>query len=268
MASEEKIMDFKLRSRARNVQYDAIKPGEYGDISGVVVRDRVDPWKDVQSNPVLEHILNLVMAWSSDRYREAEFISAKSEFDLLMGKTTYDEVSFHPRMEYFQNYFCFQRPVMDAETAQGRTPFEDLLENSDAVSKLDLPVLAAIKKLREYRHSIFVIDKMTPDGFRVKDLFADQEKVFVKKNWQGMLTGYAKNSVLQGFIFPSGEDWELSSGVIEHSSSVKRWIGKRVKESLKSRDHKPLNILSELARKHLNSTRWRHGDIVELYSRD
>ncbi|MFK7873203.1 MAG: hypothetical protein AB8C84_08540 [Oligoflexales bacterium] len=258
----------KFQPRAKHIQYDAIKPSEFGDISGVVCREKMDIWSKLKSDSSLEGLVDLIVSWGAQRYQETEFVRAKEEFDGLMGKSFYDEASYHARMAYFLDYCSFARPVADEYTAQGRTPLEDVLENAPIREHISDENIKKLKILREYRHSLFGVEKVQKEGIIVRDLLEDQEKLFLRKNWAGNIGGYSKGCVLQGFIFPIEGVWQMSNGVLEHPKVAHNWIVKKIKESKKLKDYRQMRILSEFARKHLNSGRWRHENVLELYKRD
>jgi len=202
----------------------------------------------------VDEFLESLISWSVARCGVDEFVRAKEEFYHLMGKVFYDDENYHHRMQYFLDYFLFERTPEDPRRGNTpMTPFEFYLKQHPEAL------------IGGFTHSLFRVHKLYPNAMLLKDLLAEQ-KFRIQKQEEEIFKGISKGDVFQGFIFHLREHSVLSRGLIFHPIQAHRLLQKSLKEEQKRSPWSPPKTLARFARQQLKHARLKHVDPKLVYS--
>jgi hypothetical protein len=161
-----------------------------------------------------------VLDWLASGYSTEQFAKVKNEYFELAGKVFSDDLCFDVRMDYFLEYFVYQRVLeMPIDGIEGLSPYELFarFKNNESVLKID-----------GFRHSIFEIEQVNHDKVHLKDLLLEENFV-IKYHPAATLLNMLKKELFQGFIFFSEGDSYLGKGLLFHPAEVRRLIKKEIK---------------------------------------
>ena len=206
-------------------------------------------------SPLLGHIDN-ILDWVTENYDRNEVAKAKEEFFWKTGKVFPDDELFCSRMDYFSNYFLFQRGFDSAtNVAPLVTPFQSYLQHGNG----------AQSPISGFRHSLYMIHKIACDHLGLTDFFTG-EKLHVTFAEAGTSQAFNKRDIFQGFLFVCGSRLFLGRGLVFHPSTTSSLLRKIIKNAKKNDDFDEVSILFHLARKQLKHFRHPNIPSKQLYT--
>ena len=202
--------------------------------------------------------IELIVDWATEKFGRQQLISAKEEFFWRTGKVFYDDEFFARRMDYFIDFFLFQRLLEGKHPDHsGYTPFEAWRrlygEERDAI------VTGA-------RHSVYRIQRINQKALAVQDLL-EKERIQILPRRGESFSGVAKKDLFQGFIYETGAGWYLSRGIFFHPTEAWRPIRRQIKWEKLRQGGDRIRLLSHLAKLQVQQMRHRHLDCKSIYSR-
>jgi hypothetical protein len=260
---------------AKEVNTTTLNPGQLEEMSdsqkkeiwGKAHSTKMSPWGDISAatgeesseehqinlNTIsgqLEHIIN----WSVDTYGQDTFAKAKEEFYLLAGKFFYDDPYYHQRIHYFLDYFIFERKISDhLQKVNGEAPYFEYI-NSDtfALSANDDSVQKSILDLRNFKHSIYLVKKVSLSELTVVDLLS-KEKFKLSPTDNQTFQGLQKGQVFQSYVYDWNGKYHLSKGVVLHPRQSWGVILKACKIFRKNQKIQPHSLIMSAAKLQIDS---------------
>jgi hypothetical protein len=208
-------------------------------------------------SPLLSYIDN-ILDWVTKTYNTDEIAKAKEEFYWKTGKVFSDDDLFSSRMDYFTNYFLFQRNFDSAsKTAPSVTPFQAYLQHNQIKESQNI--------IAGSRHSLYQIAKIGSDHLILADFFTEERLLTTFAEGE-VFHAFNKKDIFQGFLFLCQDKLTLGKGLVFHPSITSSLLKKHIKNARKSDDFEEIKILFLLARKQLKH--FRHPNIPpkQLYS--
>jgi hypothetical protein len=204
------------------------------------------------SSPLTEAVLD----WIGQFYSLERFAVAKEAFFAAAGKVFPDDPIYNQRMEYFLEYFVFQRPFeIPIEGIANVTPYELFARLG---RKPELCVIDSV------RHSIFEILKVKEDQITITDLLID-ERLTVHQVSKASIFEIIKKELFQGFVFFNEGTVTLGRGLIFHPKQVNKIIRKNLKKAMKKPEGNGEESLFALARQQLKSYRHHNVHPKQIY---
>jgi hypothetical protein len=211
----------------------------------------------------LEDLLDGLTVWAHNRYGAEEIVKARDQFQLETGKIFPEDLVHLSRNAYFFDFFLFERSIDKEESMNGHllasTPYEvfcSVLEMSH-VPKLE--IVERLRRLGDFRHSLFLIDRVHPQGLVVKDLISRQ-KILVSAKAQESFRALRRSQVIQGFLFHIGENFQLSPGIILHPPSASKILQRYIRLIEKEHIVGRIRLLTKLAYINVKYIRLKHVD--------
>lgn len=209
-----------------------------------------------------ETILNLVV---KDCGIE-EFVSGKEEFFLYFGKVFSDDVFYKERMEYFINYFLFDRILSKYQIS----PFEKYFDQ--ALSKQPKEQQDIWSRFYQWNHSVWMVERVSKGTVFIKDLILDQIQAVDLMDEKSFF-GVKKKDIFQGTLLFFSNLCVIKNGIIIHPSCASESICKFIQNGKLENNNQNLNkldklkILGRLAACCLQATRSKTLDPRVLYSK-
>ena len=234
----------------------------WGDISLAMPENEVSAESGpLETGQQIEYILH----WACSKYGEKTFKIAQEEFFLLSGKYFHDNLNYHQRINYFLDYFIFERKISDLTKAIDYEPPYYTLINSEefALSELDREIIRDILDLRKSIHSLFVIKKVNIDYLIVEDLFTTDKRRISPMKGQAFI-GMEKGQIFQSFLYSCKGKYLLSKGIIIHPRQAWSSILKQCKKFRKNKSFNKFIYLMKLA-KIESESRTRKPNVTKLF---
>ena len=173
---------------------------------------------------------------------------ARELFAIATGKVNDDDPFFDNRMGAFQEYFLFDYRL--SEIFSGSTVFETFLLNAQI--RLNPAELNEFEQIRNFRHSLFIVEKYKADLLIVTDIFA-REKFEAHPLPDYAFAGFEQSQVFEGRLVNFGGVNYFTGAFIFHPKDVRPLIAKYVKDFLRAetfcKAEKSLNWKSEILRR-------------------
>lgn len=215
----------------------------------------------------IDDLTELIISFANENAGKAEIVAASERFFMENGKVFHDDSFYDPRMTYFFDHFVFERPLA-GHGGPLATPYEHFLAAvKDQHLTLAPAVSALLGQLRDYRHSLFQIVKLDLTKMVLQDLLVPGRITVTAKSGESF-RGLDKKTIFQGFVFPRGEEAQVSSGIILHPKRSTRLIKKFVKQAQKTENFSRKITLARLASLQLRHLRHRHVDPKSIYAAD
>ena len=195
-----------------------------------------------------------ILEWITATYDVNAVATAKEEFFWKTGKVFPDDEVFCNRMDYFSNYFLFQRKL---EATPPITPFQAYLQCTQTSTSENI--------ITGYKHSLYIVAKTSTDHLMLTDLFSG-EKIHATFSESGMKHAFNKKDIFQGFLFTCDHKHLLSRGFIFHPGVTSGILKKLIKNARKSGDFEEKSLLFHLARKQLKHFRHPNIPAKQLYA--
>jgi hypothetical protein len=211
----------------------------------------------------LEDLLDGLTIWAHDHYGVGEIVKAREQFQLETGKIFPDDLVHLSRNAYFFDVFIFERSIEKDRSMNGHlfaaTPYEVFFTILEKNPHLKLEVVERLRRIGDFRHSLFSIDRVYPQGLVVKDLISEQ-KISVVAKAQESFRGLRRSQVIQGFLYRMGDGFQLSPGIILHPPSARKILKQYIR--LIQRDHtvSRTKLLAKLAYINIKYIRLKHVD--------
>lgn len=199
--------------------------------------------------------------WAEKEFGQDELIAARDEFFSSFGKVFHDDSFFGARMNYFHNYFLFERPLR-REDAKVITPARFYLDTNP--ERRDAAAIQAVHELSLCIHSVFQVRKIKAEQAVFLNLL-NNEEIPVRLPRSYRLFGLGKNQMIQGFIFRAKGGYHPAAGLIFHPDPAQKLIRKALKKSGKHEECDHLTLLAKLASTQLKAHRMKHVDSRTIY---
>ncbi len=217
---------------------------------------------------VIDDLIELIISHANEHAGKAEIVAASERFFMENGKVFHDDTFYDTRMTYFFDHFVFERPLSSRSGGPLATPYEHFLAAvCDQNVTVTPPVSALLLQLRDYRHSLFQIAKLDLKKMVLTDLLVPCRVTVTAKPGETFI-GLDKKTIFQGFVFPHGEESQLSPGIVLHPQRGSRLIKKFVKQAQKTENFSRKLTLARLASLQLRYLRHRHVDPKSIYAAD
>lgn len=216
----------------------------------------------------LEDLLDGLTVWAHNRYGAEEIVKARDQFQLETGKIFPEDLVHLSRNAYFFDFFLFERSIEKERALNGHllasTPYEVFCTALEINHFPKLEIVERLRRLGDFRHSLFLIERVYLQGLVLKDLISRQKIVVEAKN-QESFRALKRSQVLQGFLFRIGDGFQLSPGIILHPPSackiLQRYIRLIQREHIVSRT----KLLTKLAYINVKYIRLKHVDPKVTY---
>lgn len=254
---------------SKKVDYMSAHTAQYGDISSIVEKDMASPYDvlaHIESLKISD-ITELIVGWAQKHISQERLSEVLEDFYGKSGKAFCDDPNYHERIDYFFNYFIYERPFSELENGTDKAPihyFLDSKEFKDIDSNLE--VREALYSLAiSRRHSLYKVWKIKEKVLFLIDLFTD-EKIEIKGYGVSFLKVYGKNAIFQGFLFDFKGEKHLSKGLVFHSTLISKLISNNIKKIRKNKEYSEADELWRLARQQLYFMRHRNVELEQAYS--
>lgn len=211
-------------------------------------------------HPELDDLLEGLSVWAHNVYGSDEIIRAREQFQFETGKVFPDDPMHLSRTAYFFDYFLFERPICHERSAQtlllASTPYEVFCSTFDN-SESDLESTQLLRGLSDFRHSLFLIDRVHSHTLVLKDIISNQKMVVSAKKSESFRALKA-SQIIQGFLYRLGQNYQLSPGIILHPQGVNKLLKKFVHSTQRDAYISRRAILAQLAYINMRHIRLKH----------
>ena len=247
-ANVTKTSEVDKKTKEKWSEAHSVKMADWGDISSAHDQQIKLPLDNRLETigQQLEYIIN----WAVKTYGTETFAKAKNEFYLLAGKFFYDDPHFHQRIHYFLDHFIFEKKISDhLKKINSEPPYFEFISSDHFNNEnyINSKNQAAMLDLRKFRHSIYLVKKVTLSELTIIDLLTD-EKIKVSPIDDQIFHGIKRKQVFQSYIFNWKDKYHLSKGIILHPEKSWKVILKKTKIVRKSKEKELLTLLMKLAK--------------------
>lgn len=195
--------------------------------------------------PLREYIIN----WVAEKYGPEMVAKAKEEFYLISGKFFYDEQDYNNRIEYFFDYFLFERRMVDvSKKIDDLPPLLNFISSFDSkVPEYSLETCDLVCNLRSFTHSIFEVRKAARLGCEVTDILSNERLKISAVDGQNY-SAIERGQLIQAYTYPWKNERVFSRGTLFHPKDCTGIIKKIAKKQRKEPSFHKLNFLFKLAK--------------------
>lgn len=196
-----------------------------------------------------QELLNALHEYSCASEFSNQMQVARELYSIATGKVNDDDPFYESRMASFQEFFLFDYRL--SEVFSGATVFEAFLMN--AQTRLSPADLLCFEQLRNFRHSLFLVEKVRSDKVLVKDLLARvDDMVFPLPEFS--FAGFEVRQIFEGRLLNFEGVNFFTGAFIFHPKDVVGLIHKHVKDFLWSNIHckacEDVDWRAEISRRH------------------
>jgi hypothetical protein len=238
------------------------------------VDDPGNPWRALigSDSPLLDDLLEGLVYWARHKFGADEFVRAREEYYEKAGKVFEEDSFFLTRMNYFIDFFLFERPLPKGKSValelSDQTPFDVFQRfGRTEVPSFSPSIAERLNDLGSFSHSIFLVSKIRDQEMFVTDLL-NGERLIIRPKETETFKGFCKKDIFQSFIFNYDRKHRLGSGVIIHPAEARKTIRRYLKDAQKSPEYHRNKVLYRLARQHIRHLRHGHVDPRLIYAAD
>ncbi len=237
------------------------------EAAGSTQTPRGDLLASLTADAGLDDFIEAMVEWSHRMLGTDEIVFAREQFDADTGKVFHDDHFYGVRTSYFFDHFLFERPVPTSRTgnAEPVTPYSMFLAYvQQHAAKLPPGLAERVASLGAYRHSIFVIQRVSERTLLLQDLLrGDRLTVAAKPN--ETFRAIEKKTMMQTFVFDHAGTMQLSHGIILHPQKANRVLKRFIKIAKKSETLSTYALFCRCACVQLRHLRHRHVEPKAIY---
>ncbi len=207
----------------------------------------------------LDEYLNRVIEEYTSRPYQAELQKAKAEFFGFIGSVHEEDPFYESYMAAFIEWYILDRELIGKDLAPIRLFYRDHFKTFNEEEQ------KVYNDLTKFKHSIFLVKKVTPSMLMLDDLF-HHEKI----KFENSIPTIAFNSgdIFEAILVPFRGDYTLTKTFFYHPPESKSFMTKEIKKMSNSDAKTWLSALMRFRRLKLKTERYPYVSAGQIYTRE
>ena len=203
-----------------------------------------------------EYLNRIIDEYTSKAYA-SEVKKARKEFFDAIGNVHEDDIFFETYMKAFTDWYIFDRDIAGQDLPPARLYYRKYFKDLSPEEK------EIYKDFTKYRHSFFIVKKVTPTSLLLQDLFYN-EKIKIENAVPTI--GFTAGDIFESIIIPYQSHLMFTENIFSHPPETKSFIKKEMKK-IQNLDTKILlKTLLKLKRLKLKCDRYPHVHPLQIYN--